>query len=102
MDALTSSDHFPFFSALILNQQTRHLDIFRHTAIDGYCLIIESTAHLDVAGAPACAGEGGDGLGGAAGELQHVDDGRQVTLVGRRHGQGGGGGEEQGQSTTPA
>ena len=64
-------------------------------------MAIKPTAHLDVAGAPAGAGEGGDWLGGAAGELQHVDDGRQVALVGRGHGQGDGE-EEQDQSTTPA
>ena len=67
---------------------------------------IKSIAHLDVAGAPAGAGEGGDWLGGAAGELQHVDDGRQVTLVGRgaprEEDEGRGGGEEQNQATTPA
>ena len=41
--------------------------------------------HLYIAGADAGAGKGGDGLGYAAGVLQHMDDRGQVTLVGPRH-----------------
>ena len=46
-------------------------------------LHFHKVAHLDVAGAPPGASERRDRLGGAAGILQHVDDGRQVALVGR-------------------
>ena len=64
---------------------------------------LSAASHLHVAGAPAGAGERRDRLGRAAGELQHVDDGRQVTLVGRGRAAGGGEQREQeGNQASPA